>query len=365
MIPYLDLSPSYKKIQKVVEPEILNILSSGQYILGKHVETCEADLAQFVGSKHALAVSNGTIALMMALQAIDIRPGDEVIVPSFSFFATAEVVSTLGATPVFIDIERDSYNIDISQIEKAITKKTKAIMPVSLYGQMPDFDTINKIAEKHGLFVIEDAAQSFGALYKGKRSCSVTHIGCTSFFPAKPLGAAGDGGAVFTSNTELHKKLDSIRVHGQTKRYYHEYIGVNGRLDPIQCLVIKEKLKFYNDDIKERQSIAKRYNEAFKNLSNVVIPEVHCNCECESVYAQYTLAVSQREVFIEKLQKSGVPTSIHYPMGMHEQPVYKSMNVKLPVTEELSRKVVSLPLYPGMPEKDIQTVIQAVQQALG
>lgn len=362
MIPYLDLSPSYKKIQKVVEPEILNILASGQYILGKHVETCEADLAQFVGSKHALAVSNGTIALMMALQAIDVQPGDEVIVPSFSFFATAEVVSTLGAQPVFIDIERDTYNIDVNQIEQAITKKTKAIIPVSLFGQMPDIEDINQIAEKHGLVVIEDAAQSFGATYKGRRSCSVTHIGCTSFFPAKPLGAAGDGGAIFTSNTDLHKKLDSIRVHGQTKRYYHEYIGANGRLDPIQCVVIKEKLKFYNEDIKERARIGNLYNESFKGL-NLVAPAI--KSDRESVFAQYTVAVPQREKFIEKMQKAGVPTSVHYPMGMHEQPVYKHMNVKLPVTEDVARQVVSLPLYPGMPDKDIQTVIQAVQESVG
>lgn len=362
MIPYLDLSPSYKKIQKVVEPEILNILSSGQYILGKHVETCEADLAQFVGSKHALAVSNGTIALMMALQAIDVQPGDEVIVPSFSFFATAEVVSTLGAKPVFIDVERDTYNIDVNQIEKAITKKTKAIIPVSIFGQMPDIEEINQIAEKHKLVVIEDAAQSFGATYKGRRSCAVTHIGCTSFFPAKPLGAAGDGGAIFTSNTDLHKKLDSIRVHGQTKRYYHEYIGANGRLDPIQCVVIKEKLKFYNEDIKERQRIGLLYNESFKGL-NLVAPKI--KTDRESVFAQYTVAVPHRDTFIEKMQKAGVPTSVHYPMGMHEQPVYKSRNVKLPVTEEISKKVVSLPLYPGMPDKDIQVVIQAVKESVG
>lgn len=363
MIPYLDLTPTYKRIQKVVEPEILNILASGQYILGPHVESCEASLAQFVGSKHALTVSNGTIALMMALQAIDVQPGDEVIVPSFSFFATAEVVTTLGAVPVFVDIEPHTYNIDISQIEKHITKKTKAIMPVSLYGQMPDYDAINRIAEKHGLYVIEDAAQAFGAKHNGRRSCSVTHIGCTSFFPAKPLGAAGDGGAVFTSDSDLAKKLDSIRVHGQTRRYYHEYIGVNGRLDPIQCVVIKEKLKHYNDDIAERQKIGEKYNAAFSSFSNIVVPRVRDGAE--SVFAQYTLAVPQREVFIEKLQKMGVPTSVHYPMGMHEQPVYKSMNVKLPVTEDVARKVVSLPLYPGMPEKDVDTVIQAVQQALG
>ena len=314
------------------------------------------------GTKHALAVSNGTIALMMALQAIDVGPGDEVIVPSFSFFATAEVVSTLGAIPIFVDVDSKTYNIRVDQIAERINKKTKAIMPVSLYGQIADMDEINSIAEKHGLYVIEDAAQSFGATYKGKRSCSLTHIGCTSFFPAKPLGAAGDGGAVFTSDSTLAKKLDAIRVHGQTGRYYHEYIGVNGRLDPIQCVVLKEKLKYYDEDIRERQKIAKYYNESFRHL-DVVIPEVAA--DRESVFAQYTLAVDRREQFIEKLQKAGVPTSVHYPMGMHEQPVYKHTNVSLPITEALGKKVVSLPLYPGMPEGDIEIVVTAVKSALG
>lgn len=361
-IPYLDLSASYKRIQSQVEPKILNILSSGQYILGPEVVKCEKALADYTGTTFASAVANGTVALLNALLAIGVKPGDEVITTGFSFFATAEVISLLGAQPIFIDIEPETYNINVSLIEKAITSKTKAIMPVSLYGQMADLDEINQIAQKHGLYVIEDAAQSFGALYKGKRSCAATHIGCTSFFPAKPLGCAGDGGAIFTSDAELAKKLDSIRVHGQTRRYHHEYIGFNGRLDPIQCVVISEKIKFYNEDIKKRQAIGNAYNEAFAGLKNVVIPTVRA--DRTSVFAQYTLAVTDRDAFVRDLDKLGVPTSIHYPSGMHEQPVYKDKKVSLPMTEKLAKQVVSLPLYPDMPQEHVQTVIQSVQKVL-
>lgn len=359
-IPYLDLTQQYKKIQKTVEPKILHLLASGQYILGPEVVECEKELARFVGSSHALTVSNGTIALMMALQALDVKPGDEVITTSFSFFATAEVISTLGAKPVFIDIDPQTYNIDISKIESAITSKTKAIMPVSLYGQISDMDEINAIAKKHNLFVIEDAAQSFGALYKGKRSCNVSHIGCTSFFPAKPLGCAGDGGAIFTSDPDLAKKLEFIRNHGQTRRYYHEYIGANGRLDPIQCIFLREKLKNYNEDIQRRREIGAAYNDAFSGLKNITIPFV--KSDRDTVFAQYTLAVENRDQFIKDLEKEGVPTSVHYPYGMHEQPVYKHLNVSLPITEKLSKKVVSLPLYPEMPQDHVKTVIDAVKK---
>lgn len=361
-IPYLDLSAQYKKIQAQVEPRILKILSSGQYILGPEVVNCEKKLAEFVGSTHALTVSNGTIALSMALMAIDVKPGDEVITTSFSFFATAEVISSLGAKPVFVDVDAVSYNLDPSLIESKITAKTKAIMPVGLFGQPADMDEINAIAKKHNLYVIEDAAQSFGAKYKGRRSCNLSDIGCTSFFPAKPLGCAGDGGAVFTSNPDLAKKLDFIRNHGQTRRYYHEYIGVNGRLDPIQCVVLSEKIKTYQQDIEERQKIAMTYNEAFAGLG-LKIPVLK-DKNRESVYAQYTLVVEDREKFVKALEQKGIPTSIHYPMGIHEQPIYKSLNVKLPITEHLSQRVVSLPLYPGMPQDHIQQVIAAVRSAV-
>ncbi len=359
-IPYLDLTQQYKRIQKVIEPKILSVLASGQYILGPEVTELEKELAQFTGSKYALAVSNGTIALQMALQAIDLKPGDEVIVPSFSFFATAEVVTTLGATPVFVDIEEKSFNIDVSKIEAAITPKTKAIMPVSLYGQISDMDEIMAIAQKHQLTVIEDAAQSFGALYKNKRSCNVSHIGCTSFFPAKPLGALGDGGGVFTSDPELFKKLEAIRVHGQTKRYYHEYIGVNGRLDPIQCVVLREKIKFYDEDLNKRREIGFAYNDAFSGLKGLVAPTI--KSDRNTVFAQYTVVVENRDQFAKDLEKEGIPTSIHYPLGMHEQPVYKHMNISLPVTEKLSKRVISLPLYPDMPKDHVKKVIDAVKK---
>lgn len=360
-IPYLDLSVQYKKIQAQVEPRILKILSSGQYIMGPEVVECEKKLAEFVGCSTALTASNGTIALSMALMAVGVQPGDEVITTSFSFFATAEVISSLGAKPIFVDVDPVSYNIDPSQIEDKITPRTRAIMPVGIFGQPADMDEINSIAKKHGLFVIEDAAQSFGAIYKGKRSCNLSDIGCTSFFPAKPLGCAGDGGGVFTSNPDLAKKLDFIRNHGQTRRYYHEYIGVNGRLDPIQCVVLSEKIKTYQKDIEERQKIAQQYNTAFTKLGYKT-PQLK-DAHRQSVYAQYTLVVDQRDQFVKFLTEKGVPTSIHYPMGIHEQPIYKNLNVKLPVTEHLSQRVVSLPLYPGMPQEHIEQVISVVSAA--
>lgn len=362
MIPYLDLKSQYQKIKSEVEPQILNILASGNYILGPEVEACEKDLANYVGVEKALTVSNGTIALQMALQALDVGPGDEVIVPSFSFFSTAEVVSTLGAKPVFVDVNEKTYNIETEQIAPAITAKTKAIIPVSLFGQMPDMDEINALAKQKGLVVIEDAAQSFGASYKGKKSCGASDIGSTSFFPAKPLGAAGDGGALFTSNPDLAKKLEAIRVHGQTKRYYHEYIGVNGRLDPLQCVVVRAKLKFHDETIAKRQKIAKQYDQAFAGLEGLVTPLI--KGDRQSAYGQYTLLVENRDQFAKRLQEFGVPTSIHYPFGMHEQPIYKSMNVKLPVTEKVSKRVISLPLYPDMPQADINQVIEAVKKSV-
>ncbi len=361
-IPYLDLAIQYKKIQKTIEPQILQIMASGQYVLGPEVVACEKALAEYTGVPFASAVSNGTVALLNALLAIGVKPGDEVVTTGFSFFATAGVITLIGARPVFVDIEPDTYNINVGLIEKAITPKTKAIMPVSLYGQIADMDEINLIAQKHGVYVIEDAAQSFGAIYKNKRSCSVSHIGCTSFFPAKPLGAAGDGGAVFTADPELAKKLDYIRVHGQTRRYHHEYLGFNGRLDPIQCAVIREKLKFYDDDLDKRRAIATQYNEAFAGLKKTTIPVVRP--QRNSVYAQYTLNVPEREAFIKSLEQQGVPTSVHYPSGMHEQPVYKDYKFSLPITEKLSKQVVSLPLYPDMPQEHVQIVIEAVQKAL-
>lgn len=362
MIPFLDLKKQYALIQSEVEPKIIEILRSGNYILGTEVEACEKELAKYTGSPHALAVSNGTIALQMALQALDVGPGDEVIVPSFSFFATAEVVSTLGALPIFIDIDSATFNMNPNLLEKAISPKTRAIIPVSLFGQTSDMDVINQIALKHGVSVIEDAAQSFGASYKERKSCNLSDIGTTSFFPAKPLGCAGDGGAVFTANPDLAKKLESIRVHGQTRRYYHEYIGVNGRLDPIQCVIIRAKLRFHDQMITKRQQIAKIYDEAFEGLSEIKTPFIAA--DRKSAFGQYTLLIKKRDQFAKYLQEQGVPTAIHYPMGMHEQPIYQKMGYKLPVTEMVSQEVISLPLYPDMPLDHVQLVTDAVKKAV-
>lgn len=357
-VPFLNLRPLYERIQPEVEPKILEILSSGQYVMGPHLQSCEKALANYVKAPHAFAVSNGTIALQIALMAAGVGVGDEVIVPGFSFFATAEMVSVLGAKPVFVDIEPDTYNIDVEKVEKKITDKTKAIMPVSLYGQMADMTELMSLADQHNLVVIEDAAQSFGATYKGSKSCSVAHMSCTSFFPAKPLGAAGDGGAVFTNHAEYAEKIEAIRVHGQTGRYHHEYIGVNGRLDPLQCVVIEEKLKHYDKDVVERQNIAKQYSEAFSKLKGVKIPAIRE--DRESVFAQYTLKVPARDEFVKRLGERGVPSSVHYPKGMHQQPAYQGLDVSLPNTEEAGDHVFSLPLYPFMPSEDILTVINEV-----
>lgn len=359
-IPYLDLTAQYKRIQKELEPKLLQAMAKAQYILGPEVAQCEKELAAFTGVPHAYTVANGTIALLMALQALDVQPGDEVITTSFSFFATAEVISILGAKPVFVDINEKTYNIDVNKIEEKITSKTKVIMPVSLYGLVPDMEEINAIAKKHKLYVIEDAAQSFGATYKGKRSCAVSDIGCTSFFPAKPLGCAGDGGAIFTENPELAKKIEYIRNHGQTRRYYHEYIGINGRLDTIQCIVLSEKLKTYDADLEKRRAIGSAYNDAFTGLKGLVTPWIPN--DRQTVYGQYTLAVQDRDGFIKKLEAEGIPTSVHYPFGMHEQPVYKKLGVSLPITEKMARSVVSLPLYPDMPKDHVNTVIAAVRK---
>lgn len=361
-LPYLNLSPLYQRIQADVEPKILEILSSGQYIMSPHVSSCEEALAKYTGADHAYAVSNGTIALQIALMAAGVGPGDEVIVPAFSFFATAEMVSVLGARPVFVDVDEETFNINLSEVEANITTKTKAIIPVSLYGQMPDLAGLMDMAISSGIYVIEDAAQSFGAAQNGKRSCSVAHMSCTSFFPAKPLGAAGDGGAIFTNDGELAKKIDAIRVHGQTGRYYHEYIGVNGRLDPIQCVVIEEKLKHYDKDIKARQAIGEFYSKELADLPSLRTPVI--SSENQSVYAQYTLTVDGRDEFVTQLKSLGVPTSIHYPKGMHQQPAYAHEEWSLPITERLAEQVVSLPLYPFMPEEDQKTVVSSIRDIL-
>ncbi|MBL7688035.1 MAG: DegT/DnrJ/EryC1/StrS family aminotransferase [Bdellovibrionaceae bacterium] len=364
-VPYLDLKPQFKAMEASIHARINTVLGHTGFILGPEVEECEKALATFVGARYCLTAASGTDALIMALMAYGVGPGDEVITTAFSFFATAEVISFLGATPVFADIEASTFNLDPKKVEALITKKTRAIMPVSLYGQPADFNEFNALGAKYGIPVIEDAAQSFGAAYgtSSKRSGALGTIGATSFFPAKPLGCYGDGGAVFTDDEALFKKMSVIRVHGQEGRYNHTAIGINGRLDTIQCAILTEKLKRYPWEMERRHRIAMMYNEAFASLgAHLTVPKV--KSDRGSVWAQYTVLVKDRDAFANALKAKGVPTSVHYPSPLHWQPVYKDLRAKyqLPVAEEISSRCISLPLYADMPDEHVARVIAAVKE---
>jgi len=366
-IPFIDLKAQYETLKSEIDQAIHKVLDHGQFILGPEVQECEAALARFVGSNHAITCASGTDAAVMALMALGIGPGDEVIVPAFSFIATAESVVLAGATPVFVDIEADTWNLDTQLLENVLTKKTKAIMPVSLYGQIPDMDAINAFAKTHKLAVIEDAAQSFGATYNGKKSCNLSTIGVTSFFPAKPLGCYGDGGAIFTNDDSLAKDLKKIRVHGSDVRYYHDLIGVNGRLDTIQCAILTPKLSKFPWELQQRERLAQQYNKAFAPLSakGVRLPVVRKGRT--SAWAQYTLEVPDRDQFQKRLDELGVPTAVHYPRTMSDQPAYekfKRPDSKLSVSERAAMHVVSLPMHPYMSDSDKDRVIESVLTTL-
>jgi UDP-2-acetamido-2-deoxy-ribo-hexuluronate aminotransferase len=367
-LPYLDLKPQYRAMEKEINARIQTVLNHGQFILGPEVVECEKALAEFTGSKFCLTAASGTDALMMALMALGVGPGDEVITTPFSFFATAEVISLVGAKPVFVDIEDVSYNLDPAKIEMAITPRTKVIMPVSLYGQPADFREIEVIAAKYGITVVEDAAQSFGARYEAagtKRSGALGRIGATSFFPAKPLGCYGDGGAVFTDDQGMFERMSRIRVHGQSARYHHTELGINGRLDTLQCTVLTEKLKRYPWEIEQRQKVAARYSAGLSGLApKLIIPVVRPGRD--SVWAQYTVLVDDRDAFAARLKELGVPTSVHYPSPLHHQPVYADLKAlyHCPVAERVSAKCISLPLYADMPMEHVERVIEAVKKAV-
>lgn len=360
---FIDLKAQSSLIEDRLMARFKAVLDHGSYIMGPEVSELEAELAAFVDVPHAIGVSSGTDALLIALMALDVGPGDEVITTPFSFFATAEVIALLGAKPVFVDIERDTYNMDANLIEAAITSKTKAIMPVSLYGQCADYDAINAIAARHKLPVIEDGAQSFGATYNGKASCGLTTIGCTSFFPSKPLGGYGDGGACFTHDADLAERMKSIRLHGQSQRYHHTRIGINGRLDTIQAAILLEKLALFPGEIKLRNQVAARYAAGLSNVAR--IPRIKTNNT--SVFAQYTIEVSNREAVQTALSERGVPTAVHYPMPLHKQPVFQAMYPEeqtFPHAEYAASRVVSLPMHPYLTEADQNKVIGALQEVL-
>ena len=359
-IPFIDLKAQYEAIRVEVNDRINHVLEHGQYILGPEVVELEEKLAAYTGAKHCITVASGTEALLISLMALDITPGDEVITTPFTFVATAEVIVLLGAKPVFVDIEPDTCNIDASLIEKKITSKTKAIMPVSLYGQPADMDKINGIAAKHGnIPVIEDAAQSFGATYKGKKSCNLSTIGCTSFFPSKPLGCYGDGGAIFTSDDELAKACREIRVHGQSARYVHTRIGVGGRMDSIQCAVVLAKLDRFGWEVEQRLKIGALYNDLFDKID---IPRVQQRDDRTSVFAQYTIFSGDRERVAARLKEAGIPTAVHYPVALNSQPAYRHLCCPgcTPKAEKSASQVISIPMGPDLRLEDQAHIVGSI-----
>ncbi|MEK2687641.1 DegT/DnrJ/EryC1/StrS family aminotransferase [Bdellovibrio sp. GT3] len=359
---FIDLKTQQKRIQKQVQEKINTVLNHGQYIMGPEVFELEERLAKYTGAKHCITNANGTDALMLALMAINIKPGDEVITTPFSFFATSEVISFFGAVPVFVDIDRETYNIDANLIEEKITKKTKAILPVSLYGQCADYDVIEEIAAKYGIVTIEDAAQSFGATYKNRKSCNLTKISCTSFFPSKPLGCYGDGGACFTNDDKIAEKIKILRTHGQAKRYYHTEIGMNARLDTLQAAILLAKMDIFDDEIQLRHEIGARYTKLIKDIA----PTQKILTENTSAYAQYTIEVDNRESVINKMKEQGIPTAVHYPIPLHLQPVYAGQYKagSYPKSEEAASRVVSLPMHPYLDEATQDKVVAAVKESL-
>jgi UDP-2-acetamido-2-deoxy-ribo-hexuluronate aminotransferase len=357
---FIDLKAQYQAQRATIDARIRKVLEHGEFIMGPEVRELEERLAAFCGARHCVTVASGTEALLMALMAIGIRPGDEVITTPFSFIATAEVIVLLGAKPIFVDIEPDTCNINASLIEKKITSMTRAIMPVSLYGQPSDMDAINEIADTHGLVVIEDAAQSFGATYKDRKSCNLSTIGCTSFFPSKPLGCYGDGGAVFTSDDELAQAMREIRVHGQRERYVHSRIGVGGRMDTLQCAIVLAKMERLDWELRKRGEIGALYNELFGNR----IRKISQRPDRSTVFAQYTIVVEDRKAVQSHLKELGIPTAVHYPLPIPRQPAYSAFDdgADSMVAIEMSRKVLSLPMGPYMSPDAVRRVVDAVLQ---
>jgi UDP-2-acetamido-2-deoxy-ribo-hexuluronate aminotransferase len=370
---FIDLKTQYRRVQDSVNARIRTVLEHGQYILGAETVELENKLAEYVGAKYCIGASSGTDTLLMALMAYGIGAGDEVITSPFTFIATGEMIALAGAKPVYVDIDPRTYNIDPKLIEKAITPRTKAIMPVALYGQCADMDAINAIARKHRIPVIEDAAQSFGATYKGKRSCAVSEVGSTSFFPSKPLGAYGDGGALFTDDDNLAKLMREIRVHGQDRRYHHPRLGINGRLDTLQAAVLLAKMEIFPDEVAARIKIGARYsqliNEAFAKESDpsrtVVTPYIAP--DCTSVYAQYTVEVTDRAKVEQGMKARGVPTAVHYPVPLHLQPVFAGLGQGVgtfPVSEAVGNRVLSLPMHPYLTEAHQAQVVNALKESV-
>jgi len=368
-IDFANLKYQHELYKDEIEEALLKVARNCNFIMGEEVQKFEKNLEEFTGSKYAISCSSGTDALLLAMMALDIKPGDEIITTPFTFIATAETIAFLGATPVFVDIDEKTYNIDPSKIEAAITPKTKAIIPVSLYGQPADMNAIQDIADKHNLKIIIDGAQSFGSTYESKTDSNLGDISTTSFFPAKPLGCYGDGGAVFTNDEELALKMKSLRVHGQNKRYHHKYIGMGGRMDTMQCAVVNVKLKYYPKDLARRQEVAAKYTKAFEeSLSSQtqhssfstrlgILP--HIDTKATSAWAQYSVRVKNRDEVQATLKEQGIPTAVHYPMPLHLQECFLYLGYKkgdFPISEIVSEEIMSLPMNPYVSDEEIKYI---------
>jgi UDP-2-acetamido-2-deoxy-ribo-hexuluronate aminotransferase len=356
---FIDLKTQYFRYKTEIDARMAAVLEHGKFIMGPEIAELESKLADYVGVKHCISVASGTDSLEIALRALDIGPGDEVITVPFTWISSAEVILLVGAKPVFVDIEPEGYNIDVNKLEQAITPKTKAVMPVSLFGQMPDYGAINQIAEKYGITVIEDAAQSFGATQNGKQSCGVTTIASTSFFPAKPLGCYGDGGALFTNDRHLSEKMSAIRTHGGLVRHHHPYVGMNGRMDTLQAAIVLAKLPYFEQEVRARERNGERYSKALPDT--VSVPRIASGNT--HVYAQYTIRHANRDSLSAFLAKHGIPSSVYYPKCVHLQPVFSPFGFKkgdYPVAEKASNEVLSLPMHPFLSTAEIDKVAHTV-----
>ncbi len=363
-INFIDIKKQYQNMKSEIDKSILDVVNSGNFIMGQSVLDLEKTLNKYTGSKHAISCSSGTDALLLSLMALDIAPGDEVITTPFTFISTVEVITLLKAKPVFVDIDPETFNIDYKLIEAAITAKTRAIIPVSLFGQTPDIDEINNIAKKNNLIVIEDAAQSFGALYKQNKSCNITDIACTSFFPSKPLGCYGDGGAIFTNNSILSEKIISLRNHGQKSKYNYVYTGINGRLDTIQAAILNIKLKYLDQEINLRNSVADRYNSI---LSQVDVKSPFISNKCNSVYAQYSILSNKRDIIIEAFKEKNIPYAIYYPIPLHLSECFKYLKYKVGdflIAEDVSKNILSLPMHPYLTNDEQDYICNVLKNAI-
>lgn len=362
---FIDLKEQYYRIQSEIDRRMRRVFEHSQYIMGPEVKELEERLVDFVNAKHCIALSSGTDALLIALMALDIQPGDEIITTSFSFIAPATMARLLGAKPVFVDIDPTTYNINPALIEQAITPKTKVILPVDLYGQCADYDAINAIAKKHNLYVIQDGAQSFGATYKGRQIGELATIACTSFFPSKPLGCYGDGGACFTNDDELAVRMQQIRNHGQDRRYHHVRLGINGRLDTLQAAVLLAKLDIFPSELEQRQQVAKYYN----SLLSPFVSTPHIESHNISTYAQYTIQTANRDQVAAALAEKHIPTAVHYPLPIHQQPIISrtngDANYRLHYAQAAASKVLSLPFHPYLQESDMRKIAELVCSQVG